>query len=72
MIDLNKQTKKLIAPVIITLIIIAYAIFYLIAATCINVLFVIFPIVIIVLSIYMLAERIKEIEDGEDDDLSKY
>ena len=69
---MNKQTKKLIAPVIITLIIIAYAIFYLIAATCINVLFVIVPIVIIVLSIYMLAERIKEIEDGEDDDLSKY
>ena len=72
MINLKKQTRKLIAPVIITLIIVAYSIFYLIAATCINVLFIIFPIGLIILSIYMLAERIKEIEDGEEDDLSKY
>ena len=69
---MKKQTKRLIAPIIITLIIVCYAIFYMIAASFINILFIIFPIGLIVLSIYMLIERIKEIEDGEDDDLSKY
>ena len=69
---MNKQTKKLIAPIIITLVIIGYALFYLLAATFINVLFIIFPIGLIALSIYVLVERIKEIKGGEEDDLSKY
>lgn len=37
-----------------------------------KILLVVFPVGLIVLSICMLFERIKEIEDGEEDDLSKY
>ena len=41
-------------------------------ALFIRILILILPIIFIVLSIYMLFERIDEIKGGEEDDLSKY
>lgn len=76
---LKKQTKKLIAPIIITIFIIFYFMFYISISLYLNempkfanLLFIIIPILLIILSIYMLFERIKEIKGGEEDDLSKY
>ena len=67
------------APIIITILIICYFIFYMwiglyTADTplLMKILLIVFPIGLIALSICMLFERIKEIEDGEEDDLSKY
>ena len=76
---MKKQIKKLIAPIIITILIICYFIFYISVSLYLNempifakLLFIIVPILLIILSIYMLLERIKEIKGGEEDDLSKY
>lgn len=76
---MKKQTKKLIAPIIITIFIIFYFMFYISISLYLNempkfanLLFIIIPILLIILSIYMLFERIKEIKGGEEDDLSKY
>lgn len=79
MIALTKQTKKLIAPIIITILIICYFIFYIRIGLLIGgipliakILAFIIPISLIILSVYMLFERIEEIKGGEEDDLSKY
>lgn len=76
---MDKQTKKLIAPIIITILIICYFIFYTYIGVLISdipsivkVLILIIPISLIILSICMLFERIREIKGGEEDDLSKY
>lgn len=76
---LKKQTQKLIAPIIITILIICYFIFYISLSLYLNampklasILFIIVPILLMILSIHMLFERIKEIKGGEEDDLSKY
>lgn len=76
---MKKQTKKLIAPIIITILIIAYFIFYMFIGIFIEdipsimkVLILVIPIGLIILSITMLFERIGEIKGGEEDDLSKY
>ncbi len=76
---MKKQTKKLIAPITITILIVCYFIFYIwlgLAETdiplVVKILLTIFFIGLIILSIYMLLERIKEIKGGEEDDISKY
>lgn len=76
---MKKQTKKLIAPIIITVLIVLYFVFYMFIGVSIaeipmfmKILALIIPIGLIVLSIYMLFERIDEIKGGEEDDLSKY
>ena len=76
---MSKHTKKLIAPIIITILIICYFIFYIRIGLFISdmpsiarVLVFIVPIGLIILSIYMLFERIGEIKGGEEDDLGKY
>lgn len=76
---MQSHTKKLIAPIIITVLIIIYFVFYIYMGLYINdmpsiikILFIIIPICFIILSIYMLIERIREIKGGEEDDLSKY
>ena len=76
---MKKQTKKLIAPIIITVLIVLYFVFYMFIGVSIaeipmfmKILALIIPIGLIVLSIYMLFERIGEIKGGEEDDLSKY
>ena len=76
---MKKHTKKLIAPIIITVLIVLYFIAYMFIGsiipgmpTFVKVLVLIIPIGLIVLSVYMLFERIDEIKGGEEDDLSKY
>lgn len=76
---LKKQTKKLIAPIVITILLVCYFVFYIYWSLLIyeiplfiNILLIVVSIGLIILNIYMLIERIKEIKGGEEDDLSKY
>lgn len=76
---MQKNTKKLIAPIVITVLLILYYLIYLWIGVFINelpitmkMLLIIVAISFIVLTIYMLFERIGEIKGGEEDDLSKY
>ncbi|MGE4484709.1 MAG: hypothetical protein AB7C97_06325 [Oscillospiraceae bacterium] len=76
---MHKHKKKMIAPIVITVIILLYYIGF--AAACIliegmpllvKLLCGIIPLILAGVSIYVLAERIKEIRSGEEDDLGKY
>ncbi|HZK24775.1 MAG TPA: hypothetical protein VFC74_05235 [Oscillospiraceae bacterium] len=75
---MGKQAKKIIAPVIVTLIVVLY--FAFISRMSLlqplplmaRILAIAIPLALISVSIYVLIERIKEIRSGEDDDLSKY
>ena len=76
---LKKQTKKLISPIVITVLLVCYFIFYIGVSLFINelplfvnIVLIVIPVLLILLSIRMLIERIKEIKGGEEDDLSKY
>lgn len=76
---MKKNTKKLIAPIIITILLILYYFIYLWMGVSINempmimkIIVIIFAVGLIGLTIYMLFERIGEIKGGEEDDLSKY
>ncbi len=71
--------KKLIAPIVIVAVMVLY---YLAIAVGIiafgpmspmlKLIGLVFPILLIGLSVFVLVERIKEIRSGEEDDLSKY
>lgn len=75
---MKKSFKKLIAPIIITTLIIIYFAIFVVGGLLTPILFIgrfigiIIPLVFIGVSIYVLIERIKEIRSGEEDDLSKY
>ncbi len=76
---MKKHTKKLIAPIIITILMSFYYFIYVWIGvviedmpTFMKIILIIFAIGLIGLSIYMLFERIGEIKGGEEDDLSKY
>lgn len=70
--------KKLIAPIVITILFVAY--FATFVAVCLAVpvplwgklLFGIVPLALAGVSIYVLIERINEIRSGEEDDLDNY
>lgn len=74
----KKHKKKMVAPIVISIIAIIYFCFY--AAFCFwismswitKILFGIIPLAFIGVIVYVLVERINEIKDGEEDDLSKY
>ncbi len=81
----KKYWRKLLAPVIITVLLLIALIWYLLAFLLIatvdyafnglNVLFVLFGVLILGgcgVSIFVLWERIKEIGSGEEDDLDQY
>lgn len=74
----KEHRKKMIAPIIITVIMILYYVIYFGICVLIPVpmvvklLFGIAPLLFSGVSIYVLIERIKEIRSGEEDDLSKY
>ena len=76
---MNSHTKKIIAPIIVTSIVLLCFVGYVVACICTNnmawiaklgcgVIFLILSVV----CICVLVERIKEIRSGEEDDLSKY
>ncbi len=75
---MDEHMKKMIAPVTITVLLIVYYILYfaflisLIKGVVIKILIGIIPIVFGIAMIYVCVERIKEIQGGEEDDLSKY
>jgi len=71
--------KKLIAPIVITAVFVVYYIGF--ACACIfldfmpllaKILGSVIPLLLSGVFIYVLAERIKEIKKGEEDDLSQY
>lgn len=71
---MKNHTKKIIAPVIITVLLVLFLLFYAILATIsiVGIIFAITAVIGIALSIYTLVERINEIKKGEEDDISKY
>ena len=71
--------KKLVAPIVITAVIVAYYIGFIAACICIDafpplakLLLGVIPLALAGVSIRMLMERIKEIRSGEEDDLGQY
>ena len=74
---MNEHRKKMIAPIIITILIVLYYAFFLTVVIALPIgiwkLFLgIIPVVLAVIMIYVCVQRIKEIKEGEEDDLSKY
>ena len=77
---LKKQTKKMIAPIVITVIVISYFMFYIWLGFAesgdipllMKILLIVVPSGLIVLMVYLLFERVNEIKEDDDDDLSKY
>lgn len=76
--NMKKYINKIIAPIIISLLMIVYVAFYFtiliytIQFLYLKILFGIIPIALIGAMVYTLIQRIKEIKGGEEDDLSKY
>jgi len=75
---MNMHGRKMIAPVVIVICIVAYYVGVGILLTKINIpifiKFIVFivPIIVVILLIVVLVERINEIRKGEEDDLGKY
>ena len=74
---MSKHGKKMVAPLIVTVLAVLYFILYF--GLLINILsgiwkyaFGIIPIIFALVMIKVCVERIKEIQKGEEDDLSKY
>ena len=76
--DSNNHRRKMIAPIIITGIVIIYYAFYFgllitfLESTWLKLLLGIIPILLAATMIVVCVERIKEIQGGEEDDLSQY
>ena len=74
---MNEHRKKMIAPIIITILIVLYYVFYFTIVIALPVgiwkfFLGIIPVVLAAIMIYVCVQRIKEIREGEEDDLSKY
>ena len=74
---MNSRNKKMIAPIVVTIITVLYYILYFaFIISLINgvwkYLLGIIPLIFSILMIAVLIERIKEIKKGEEDDISKY
>lgn len=76
---MNQHHKKMIAPIVISVIIFLYYIGFAVACMLLHgiplfakVLGGIIPALLAGVIIYVLMERIKEIRSGEEDDLSQY
>ena len=75
---MSKHFKKLIAPIIITIITVIYLCFIMMVflfnsvSGGVMLLGVVILLILVLISVYVLMERIKEIRSGEEDDLGKY
>ncbi|MEE0830237.1 MAG: hypothetical protein UIM26_02100 [Longicatena sp.] len=74
---MDGKQKKMIAPIIVTIIMVLYYVVYFgflmtLLEGIWKYLFGIVPFVFTIMMIYVCIERIKEIKEGEEDDLSKY
>ena len=69
---------KLIAPVIITILVIIYFVGFAVASAAADLPIllkiggILLPLMIAIASVFVFIERIKEIRSGEEDDLSQY
>ena len=75
--DLRDHKRKMIAPIIISVIMILYYVIYFVFLTAVldgilKYIFGILPLAFVALTVKVCIERIKEIEGGEEDDISKY
>lgn len=75
----REHRKKLVAPIVITVLLGLYFIGFSIVclympemSMVIKIFMFCVPLALVVVAIYMLVERIKEIRSGEEDDLSEY
>ncbi len=71
--------KRIIAPIIVTVILVAYFLFWLLGCyimpgmpVAVKLIGGLIPISLIGVAVFILGERIKEIRSGEEDDLSQY
>lgn len=76
---MNKNTKKLIGPIIITILFCVYFLgiaYFLVNDTSLSIftrwVIILVPLAFAGLNIFVLIERIQEIKSGEEDDLSQY
>ena len=74
---MNKHGKKMIAPIIITVITVLYYVIYFGFVIALldglgKILLGLLPLLLSAIMIAVCIERIKEIKKGEEDDLSKY
>ncbi len=75
---MKSSNKKLIAPIVITILLVMYLASFFIAWKYVSIPVIgkivgsLIPLALIGVSIYVLIERIKEIRSGEEDVLSKY
>jgi hypothetical protein len=75
---LKSHSKKVIAPVVITVLLVLYLVSFMLAwfitpvSLLMKLLGTLIPLALIGVSVYVLIERIKEIRSGEEDDLGKY
>ena len=74
---MKRNCKKLIAPIIITVLLILYFIVYFgflitLLSGFLQYLLGVVPLALVAVTVYVCVERIKEIRSGEEDDLSKY
>lgn len=72
------HTKKVIAPVVITVLLVIYFVLYLTIGLSLpipapyKIIAALVPLGLIGVSVFVLVERIKEIRSGEEDDISQY
>ncbi|SMC49083.1 hypothetical protein [Papillibacter cinnamivorans] len=73
------MAKKIVAPVVITVLLVVYFIFWLwLCVTmpgiplALKIIGAVIPCALIGVSVFVLMERIKEVRSGEEDDLGKY
>ena len=76
---MNDHKKKMVAPIIITVILVLYYLGFVVACVVIpgiptiaKFLFGVMPLALAAVTINVMLKRIKEIRSGEEDDLSKY
>lgn len=73
----EEHGRKKIAPVIITIVVVVYYLVYFVILMyslppVLREMFGIFPLVLAGVMVYVCMERLKEIDGGEEDDISKY
>ena len=72
------RAKKLIAPIVITALLVLYLIAFVVLAFLFSIplwaklLGGLIPLALIGVSVFVLVERIKEVRSGEEDELSQY
>ena len=71
------KKNKFVAPIIVTVIVVAYFVFYFgFLATqlggILKYVFVVIPLILSAVMVKVCVERINEIKKGEEDDISKY